>query len=115
MEYNPHVNPFSLQNMQEAFLALQRDSRLNPEQFPGFTIRATHLYMKFQPKDEIEEGLMKSDSTYFVFDSPLHLPEKEKDLYLEQRKPLQEDEDGIQIEFPVYYTAVPVEPVAHFW
>ena len=33
-------------------------------------------------------------------------------MYIEQRKPLQEDEDGIQIEFPVYYTAVPVEQVA---
>lgn len=111
-EYDPNVNPFSLQNMQEAFLILQRESRLNPEQFPDFSIRTTHLYMKFQPKTEVEEGLIKSDSTYFVFDYPLHLPEREEDLYIEQRKPLQEDEDGIQIEFPIYYTAVPVEQVA---
>lgn len=113
MEYNTEKNPFSIQKMNDAVISLQREGRLNLEQFPEFSIRPTHLYLKYKPTNEEQEGLIKSDSTYFVFDYPLHLNEQDEELYLQNRKPLAEDADGIQIEFPTYYTAIAIENISN--
>lgn len=109
--YDSKMNPFSVQRMNEAILLLQKEGRLDLKLFPDFSVKATHVYLKFKPLNEEEEGMMKSDSTYFVFDYPLHLSPDEEDFYLKSRKDLLEDEDGVQIEFPTYYTAVPSDKV----
>lgn len=110
-DYSAKENPFSVETMQSALNVLQKEGRLDLGDFKDFEVKPTHYYVKFSPKNEDEEGLIKSDSTYFVFDYPLHLTEKEEEIYLEKREPLKEDEDGIQIEFSEYYSSIPVEQI----
>lgn len=108
-DYSSDENPFSVKTMQNTLNVLAKEGRLNLKDFKDFTVKPTHIYLKFSPTNEEEEGLIKSDSTYFVFDYPLHLTEKNEEIYLENRAPLKEDEDGIQTEFSDYFASIPVE------
>ncbi|WP_284459618.1 hypothetical protein [Chryseobacterium sp.] len=89
-------NPYSVEIMKTALEQLRAK---NPKQTAGFEVRPSHLYLKFNPKNEDEVGLLKQDSTIHYFDYRLDAEYAEG--FLENRAP---DRDSI----PVYYTAVPV-------
>lgn len=97
--YKSDENPFSVQVMFKALDNLKAEKKIVLEDFPGFSIKTTHLYVRLMPKDEDDEGLIKADSTIFVFDHPLHLSEKEEEAYLSNRKPLNSDQDEVQSTF----------------
>lgn len=77
----------------------ENSSYLNNE---NFEIKTSHLYIKFKPSNEEEEGLLKLDSTMYLFDYRLDV--EYKDDYLDNRK---SENDSI----PDYYTAISVDKV----
>ncbi len=107
--YKSDENPFSVQIMLKALDNLKSEKKIDLEDFPGFSIKTTHLYVRLMPKDADDEGLIKSDSTVFVFDHPLHLSEQEEEAYLSNRKPLSSDQDEVQSAFSNYYASIPVD------
>lgn len=74
-------NPYSLRNMRVALTNIKNKNKessyLNNE---NFEINTSHLYVKFKPSNEEEEGLLKSDSTMHLFDYRLDV--EYKDDYL---------------------------------
>ena len=66
----------------------------------NFQINASHLYIKFKPRNEEEEGLLKADSTMYLFDYRLDV--EYKSSFLENR-PVTGD------SIPEYYTAIPID------
>jgi hypothetical protein len=64
-------NPYSVANMKKA-LANLRKSKLNAKMATDdIEITATHLYLKFTPKNEQELDLLQTDSTIVFYDHPL--------------------------------------------
>ncbi len=59
-------NPYTVENMRKAQENL-RAAGQNSE----FNVRPTHLYIKFNPQDEEELDLLKSDTTLELYDYPL--------------------------------------------
>lgn len=94
-------NPYSVKNMKLALTNLKNRNKesiyLNQN---NFEINTSHLYVKFKPRNEDEEGLLKSDSTIHLFDYRLDVEYKEG--YLNNRK---SEIDSI----PDYYTAISVD------
>lgn len=60
-------NPYSVTNMRKAWESLQAKFKVSKEG----EIKATHLYVKFKPKDEDELFILKADSTLVLYDVPL--------------------------------------------
>lgn len=94
-------NPYSLRNMKVALTNIKKRNEesiyLNHE---NFEITTSHLYIKFKPRNEEEEGLLKLDSTMHLFDYRLDV--EYKDDYLNNRK---SENDSV----PDYYTAISVD------
>lgn len=63
-------------------------------------IKASHYYIKFKPKTEEQEGIIKRDTTMFLSDYPLDW--EFTDEYLDNRPEISEG------TFPEYWVAVPV-------
>lgn len=62
-------NPYSVSNMQKALNNLKK-SNLQAKT-SEIEVIATHLYVKFKPKDEDELGILKRDSTLVLYPYPL--------------------------------------------
>lgn len=60
-------NPYSVENMLRAYENLKESGEITEE----LEITASHLYLKFKPKDEKEFGLLKSDTTLELYAYPL--------------------------------------------
>jgi len=93
-------NPYTLSNMRKSLSVIKEK---NPNSIfadlKDFKIETSHLYIKFKPRNEEDEYLLKSDSTIFLFDYRLDC--EYKDDYLDNRIPLNDS-------IPDYYTSVPV-------
>jgi hypothetical protein len=64
-------NPYSVENMEKAYQNLKTfnpSGRVNDEEIE---ITATHLYIKFKPKNDEEFAILKKDSTLILFSYPL--------------------------------------------
>lgn len=62
-------NPFSVKNMQIAYDNLKAEGKIQAKS--EIEISATHLYVKFKPKNEKELDILKKDSSLALFDYPL--------------------------------------------
>ncbi|MEQ9402116.1 MAG: hypothetical protein RIM99_00910 [Cyclobacteriaceae bacterium] len=62
-------NPYSVENMKLALENLKASGRYQKAPMP--IIETTHLYVKFEPKDEEELDQLVSDSTLILYDYPL--------------------------------------------
>lgn len=96
-------NPYSLENMRLALNNIRNKNKassyLTEE---NFEIKTSHLYVKFKPSNEEEEGLLKADSTMYLFDYRLDV--EYKSSFLDNRTV-----KGDSI--PNYYTAIPINKV----
>lgn len=93
-------NPYSLSNMRKSLSIIkEKNSNSSFSDLNSFNIKASHLYIKFKPRNEEDEYLLKSDSTMFLFDYRLDC--EYKDEYLDNRMP---KNDSI----PDYYTAISI-------
>jgi len=90
-------NPYSVVNMRKAWESLQAKSKVSKDG----EIKATHLYVKFKPKDEDELAILKTDSTLVLYDVPLdHEMSEEGEFYPDPELP---------IDQPTYqYASIPV-------
>jgi hypothetical protein len=90
-------NPYSVVNMRKAWESLQAKSKVSKDG----EIKATHLYVKFKPKDEDELAILKTDSTLVLYDVPLdHEMSEEGEFYHDPELP---------IDQPTYqYASIPV-------
>jgi len=90
-------NPYSVVNMRKAWESLQAKSKVSKDG----EIQATHLYVKFKPKDEDELAILKTDSTLVLYDVPLdHEMSEEGEFYHDPELP---------IDQPTYqYASIPV-------
>lgn len=71
MELAPETpNPYTLENMQAALIELQNLNSLGCDA-SIFNIRVTHKYIRFEPQDSIQMGLLIQDTTLILFDYPL--------------------------------------------
>lgn len=61
-------NPYTVENMQKAYNNLKNTGTKSA---PDIEITATHLYVKFKPKNEEELRILESDSTLIIYDIPL--------------------------------------------
>jgi hypothetical protein len=96
-------NPYSLENMKLALNTLKnKDKTSSYLTEENFEIKTSHLYVKFMPSNEEEEGLLKADSTMYLFDYRLDV--EYKSSFLENRTV-----KGDSI--PDYYTAIPINKV----
>lgn len=94
-------NPYSLENMRLALNTIKnKDKSSSYLSAENFQINASHLYIKFKPRNEEEEGLLKADSTMYLFDYRLDV--EYKSSFLENR-PVTGD------SIPEYYTAIPID------
>jgi hypothetical protein len=94
-------NPYSLENMRLALNTIKnKDKSSSYLSAENFQINASHLYIKFKPRNEEEEGLLKADSTMYLFDYRLDV--EYKSSFLENR-PVTGD------SIPDYYTAIPID------
>lgn len=55
-------NPYSVSNMKKAYSALQQEGLMKA----ALNIEATHLYVRFLPKDSIELERMLGDTTSYI-------------------------------------------------
>jgi hypothetical protein len=93
-------NPYSLENMRLALNTIKsKDKASSYLSNENFQINASHLYVKFKPRNLEEEGLLKADSTMHLFDYRLDV--EYKSSFLDNRKV-----KGDSI--PDYYTAIPI-------
>ncbi|MEN9913820.1 MAG: hypothetical protein RL528_554 [Bacteroidota bacterium] len=97
-------NPYSVKNMKLALqnLKTKKTTSKTTESAidDGFEIETSHLYVKFEPATEVEEAVLKQDSTVVLFDYPLDYEFTEQTL--DSRPKLEPN------EVPTYYTAIPV-------
>lgn len=71
MELAPETpNPYTLENMQAALMELQNQNSLGCDA-SIFNIRVTHKYIRFEPQDSIQMGLLIQDTSLILFDYPL--------------------------------------------
>ena len=93
-------NPYSLSNMRKS-LSIIKEKNPNSTftELQDYKIEASHLYIKFKPRNEEDEYLLKADTTMFLFDYRLDC--EYKDDYLDNRIP---KNDSI----PDYYTSVSI-------
>lgn len=94
---NKLENPYSVMNMKKAWENINKTSKVSK----SGDIKATHLYIKFKPKTEVELNILKRDSTLILYDIPLDFEIKEHgDFYRDPEVPLDQ---------PTYqYTSIPV-------
>ena len=64
---NQLENPYSVTNMKRALSNLQKSSK----NVSNINIEATHLYVKFIPRNEEELSILKRDSTLILYSYPL--------------------------------------------
>ena len=66
-------NPYSVKNMRRALDSVK--GKMKTSKFAKgadeFDIETSHVYVKIEPKNEVEEALLKSDTTQIFFDYPL--------------------------------------------
>ena len=89
-------NPYSVSNMKKAYSALQQEGLMKT----ALNIEATHLYVRFLPKDSAELETMFGDTTLTLFSYPLDYELTEGETYI--------DSTLIGNEFTWLYTRVPV-------
>ncbi len=66
-------NPYAVANMKEALNNLKESFKKSTKSANNFNINieATHLYVKFTPKNEEELAILKNDSTLILYSYPL--------------------------------------------
>ena len=64
-------NPYSVSNMKKALANLRKSEQSAKMAADDFEITATHLYVKFTPKNEQELDVLMVDSTLVLYDYPL--------------------------------------------
>ncbi len=64
-------NPYSVENMKNAYQNLQQKSKSGFSKSGNNKIKTTHLYIKFMPKTEDELSILKRDSTLTLYEYPL--------------------------------------------
>jgi hypothetical protein len=76
-------NPYSVVNMQKAWDNLKKVSDSNLRVSGSeLTITTSHLYVKFKPKDDFEQSLLRRDTTITLYTYPLDYEiEKTGDYY----------------------------------
>jgi len=89
-------NPYSVSNMKKAYSALQQEELMKA----ALNIEATHLYVRFLPKDSTELETMYRDTTLTLFPYPLDYELTEGEKYI--------DSTLIGTDFTWLYTRVPV-------
>ena len=60
-------DPYSVENMRLAYATLKSQAKTTVE----LDIQATHYYVKFKPKNELELNILKTDSTLDLYPYPL--------------------------------------------
>jgi hypothetical protein len=91
-------NPYSVENMKAAYEKLQADNVLKS----GLQIEATHLYVRFRPKNGKEQYLITGDTTLHVYDYPLDVKIKKGGTHYH-------DPEIPKNEITWQYTVVPVD------
>ncbi len=77
-------NPYTVENMRKA-----QENLRTRGQSSEFNVRTTHLYLKFNPQDEEELDLLKSDTTLELYDYPLDYEIEEGSVsYHDPKKPI---------------------------
>nr|WP_315252124.1 hypothetical protein [uncultured Flavobacterium sp.] len=100
-------NPYSIKNMRLALKNIKNrkaspTSKVVPiEVDPEFDVLPTHIYVEFEPKTELEEAVLKQDSSVVLFDYPLDY--EFTDEVLNSRPQLAPN------EFPNYYAAIKID------
>ena len=71
MEFAPETpNPYTIENMQAALIELHNQNSLDCD-VSLFNIRVTHTYIRFEPQDSIQFGMLIQDSSLVLFDYPM--------------------------------------------
>ncbi len=70
-------NPYSVSNMKKAYTALQKEGKMSAP----MNIEATHLYVRFLPKDTAEIQKLYNDTTMHLFQFPLDCELSEGTFY----------------------------------
>jgi hypothetical protein len=90
-------NPYSVSNMKKAYSALQQEGLMKA----ALNIEATHLYVRFLPKDSTELEIMFGDTTLTLFSYPLDYELSEGEKYI--------DPTLLGNDFTWLYTRVPID------
>jgi len=90
------INPYSVTNMKKAYESLQVEGLMKTQ----FTIEATHLYVRFLPKDSADLETLNKDTSLVLFSYPLDYELSEGEKYI--------DSTLIGNDFTWLYTKVPV-------
>ncbi len=90
-------NPYSVSNMRKAYASLQQEGLLKA----SMEIEPTHLYVRFLPKDSIENEILLTDTSLTLFPYPLDCKLTEGNVFIDQTL-----KGGTQ--FIWLYTKVPV-------
>lgn len=93
-------NPYSVSNVKKAYESLQNDGMLRS----NIHIEATHLYVRFLPKDTADFNILKADTTLVLFSYPLDYELTEGEVFVDP-------ELGKQ-EYSWLYTKVPTNYVS---
>lgn len=81
-------NPYSVSNMQKALNNLKKSNLQAKTSETEIAVIATHLYVKFKPKNEDELGVLKRDSTLVLYPYPLDFEiDEEGDFYRDPEVP----------------------------
>lgn len=89
-------NPYTVSNMKKAYSALQQEGLMKA----ALNIEATHLYVRFLPKDSVELETLIRDTTLTLFPFPLDYELTEGERYI--------DSTLIGNDFTWLYTRVPI-------
>lgn len=98
-------NPYAVKNMKKALDSVKSKMKFSKSAkgASDFDIETSHLYMKIEPKDVVEEALLKRDTSQVFFDYPLDYEFPEEVL----RQMGTNDPNAIS----TYYVAVPKDYV----
>jgi len=93
-------NPYSLKNMRKAYDNLKDDTRLKSVMIDEDSVIATHLYVRFLPKDSLDNSILLKDTLLELFIYPLDYEITETGTYYH--------DPAIPDDQPTWlYTAVP--------
>ena len=73
------INPYSVTNMKKAYESLQAEGLMKTQ----FNIEATHLYVRFLPKDSADLETLNKDTSLVLFSYPLDYELSEGEKYID--------------------------------
>jgi hypothetical protein len=102
-------NPYSVDNMRKAYQQLKDESRLKSGMVDEDVIKTSHYYVRFLPKNSLENSILLNDTVLELFTYPLDYEIEGEGVYYENPANLKGSSIWLYTVVPVDYSFPDVE------